>query len=153
MEETPKPEIIGMIEDWASPGVEIPKPETDSVYRVKGWGNRRGERALIYLIPPRTNRRQASEKGVTESEWKQSYDRLVLKGELSHSWFRSALVGCCKEGSCNFTTIGGVFVALGIAARQEKGVYGKARGIMSKNHIRDHWESPHRNLKGGKEFA
>lgn len=126
MEEDPKPGIVGMIEDWASPGIEIPKPETDSVYRVKGWGRRRGERALVYLIPNHANRSHPHEKGVTESEWKQAYDRLVQKGELRHFWFRSAMVGCCKEGSCNFTTIGGVFVALGIAARQERGLYRKA---------------------------
>ena len=102
-----------------------------------------------HLIDPAPNESKAGQrKGVSESEWKQLYDRLVLTGELSHFWFRSALVGCC-----NFTTIGGVFVALGIAARQEKGVYRKARGIMSKNHIRDHWESLHRNLKGGKKCA
>ena len=102
-----------------------------------------------HLIDPAPNESKAGQrKGVSESEWKQLYDRLVLTGELSHFWFRSALVGCC-----NLTTIGGVFVALGIAARQEKGVYRKARGIMSKNHIRDHWESLHRNLKGGKKCA
>lgn len=126
MEEAPKLEIIGMIEDWASPGVEIPKPETDRAYRVKGWGNRRGERALVYSIPSRANRKYAQEKGVTESEWIQAYDQPVLNGELRHSWFRSAMAGCCKEGSCNFTIIGGVYVALGIAARQERGVYRKA---------------------------
>ena len=126
MEETPKAEIIGMIEDWASPGVEIPKPETNSVYHVKGLGNRRGERALIYLIPNHANRSYPHEKGVTESEWHQAYDQLILNGELRHSWFRRVMAPCFNEGACNFTTIGGVFIALGIAARQERGIYRKA---------------------------
>lgn len=118
--------IIGKIEDWALAGAEIPKPETDSVYRVKGWGRRRGERALIYFIPNRANRGQPHEKGVTESEWKQAYDRLASEGELRHSWFRRSMVRCHREGACNFTTIGGVFVALGIAVRHGRGIYGKA---------------------------
>ncbi len=120
------PGIIGKIEDWASPGTEIPKPETDSVYRVKGWGRRRGERALIYFIPNHANRCQPHEKGATESEWEQAYARLISEEELRHSWFKGSMARCHKEGSCNFTTIGGVFVALGIAVRHGRGVYRKA---------------------------
>lgn len=120
------PGIIGRIEDWASRGAEIPKPETDRVYRVKGWGRRRGERALIYLIPNRTHPSQPYEKGVTVSEWEQAYARLASEGELRRSWFERSMAWCSKEGGCNFTTIGGVFVALGIAVRHGRGVYRKA---------------------------
>ena len=116
------PGIIGRIEDWASRGAEIPKPET-GVYRVKGWGTRRGERALIYLIPNRAIPSQPYEKGVTVSEWEQAYARLVSEGELRRSWFERSMARCSKEGGCNFTTIGGVFVALGIAVRHRRGVY------------------------------
>ena len=31
------PGIIGRMDDGASPGAEIPKPEMDSVHRVNGW--------------------------------------------------------------------------------------------------------------------
>ena len=118
--------IIGKLDAWALTGAEIPKPETDRVYRVKGWGRRRGERALIYCIPNRANSSQPHEKGITESEWKQAYDQLISEGEFSHSWFRSAMAGCHNEGTCNFTTIGGVFQALGIAVRHGRGVYRRA---------------------------
>ena len=120
------PGIIGRIEDWALPGAAIPKPETDCVYQVKVWGRRRGERELIYFIPNHKNPRHPYEKGVTVSEWQQAYSRLASEGELRHSWFKCSMVPCSKEGDCNFTTIGGVFVALGIAVRHGRGVYRQA---------------------------
>ena len=91
------PGIIGKIENWASAGPAIPKPETDCVYRVKGWGTRRGERALIYFIPNHANPRHPHEKGVTESEWEQAYDRLVSEGELRH-FLVQMLDGAVQQG-------------------------------------------------------
>ena len=43
--------IISRIEAEITPGTIIPKPETDREYCVKGWGGRRGERALVYWVP------------------------------------------------------------------------------------------------------
>ncbi|MXX89985.1 MAG: hypothetical protein F4213_08240 [Boseongicola sp. SB0677_bin_26] len=119
------PGIIGRLEDWASPGAEIPKPETGA-YRVKGWGIRRGVHALIYFIPNHATPRHPYEKGVTVSEWEQAYSRLASEGELRRSWFERSMARCNEEGGCNFTAIGGVFVALGIAVRHGRGVYRKA---------------------------
>ena len=101
-------EIIDRLEAEVMPGSVIPKPKTGREYRVKGWGTRRGERALIYFIPSR-NESKPYQKGVTVSEWKRAYEQLVSAGELRRSWFKSALPACNREGSCNFTTIGGVF--------------------------------------------
>ena len=61
----------------------------------------------------------------TLSEWKRAYERLESTGELRRSWFMEALAACHKEGSCNFTTIGGVFVKLGLAVRGGRGTYRK----------------------------
>ena len=118
-------EIIDRLEAEVAPGRLIPKPETDRKYRVKGWGRRRGERALIYFIPNREDESKPHQKGVTVSEWKRASEQLVSTGELRHSWFKSALPECHGEGSCNFTTIGGVLVLLGLAVRHERGVYRK----------------------------
>ena len=115
--------IIDRLEAEIAPGRRIPRPETDREYRVKGWGTRRGERALIYFIPNGKDGSKPHQKGVTVSEWKEAYERLVSKGELCHSWFKSALPACHREGSCNFTTIGGVFELLGLAERAGRGAY------------------------------
>ena len=43
--------IISKIFAAVLPRAVIPKPQTDREHRVKGWGTRRRERALIYRIP------------------------------------------------------------------------------------------------------
>ena len=67
--------------------------------------------------------RGGSEKGIAESEWARAFEQLQRAGELTRFWFNDALVGCNKEGSCNFTTIGGVFQALGFATYRGNGRY------------------------------
>lgn len=118
-------EIIDRLEAEIPAGCLIPKPETDAEYRVKGWGTRRGERALVYFIPNHRDESKPHQKGVTLSEWKRAYERLESTGELRRSWFMEALPACHKEGPCNFTTIGGVFVKLGLAVRSGRGTYRK----------------------------
>ena len=44
-------------------------------------------------------------------------------GEFSSQWFKRAMADCYKEGSCNFTIIGGVFALLGNAEYFERGRY------------------------------
>ena len=88
------------------PGTVIPKPEAESTFYVKGWGNRRGEKALVYFIPNHNNASKPYEKGITLSEWKKAFERLEIKGEFSKEWFKREMAECAKEGSCNFTTIG-----------------------------------------------
>ena len=115
-------DIVKLVEKVATPGTVIPKPMTDASC-VKRWGRRRGERALIYIIPNRQNRNRPYSKGITESEWRRAYDRLTTYGQISRKWFHSTLPECNKEGSCNFTTIGGVFELLGLAAYVPRGIY------------------------------
>ena len=115
--------IIERLEAEIAPGTRIPKPKTDETYRVKGWGMRRGERALIYFIPNRRDASKPYQKGVTVSEWRLACERLDTTGELRSSWFTSALPRRSTEDPCNFTTMGGVFVLLGLAARAGRGLY------------------------------
>ena len=68
--------IIERIEAEIPPGTRIPKPETDEPYRVKGWHTGRGEPALIYFIPNRSNPSKPHQKGVTVSEWSLAWEQL-----------------------------------------------------------------------------
>ena len=102
------------------PGTVIPKPEAKSPFRVKGWGTRRGERALVYFIPNHNNASKPYEKGITLSEWKKAFERLVINGEFSKEWFEKDLAACAIEGGCNFTTIGGLFIHAGVAKYEKK---------------------------------
>lgn len=118
-------EILKRIEETATPGTVIPKPETQNDYLVKGWGERRGERALVYSIPNYGNPGYPHEKGINESEWIRAFEQLTESGELSRSWFRRAMTACNEEGTCQFTTIGGIFELLGEAKYEGRGVYRK----------------------------
>jgi len=115
-------DILGKIEAAVAGGTVIPKPEARGDFVVKGWGTRRGERALIYTIPNHKTPTRPYQKGITVSEWQRAFDCLIANGEMSRSWFERSLPACAKEGGCNFTTIGGIFELLG-HARHERGVY------------------------------
>ena len=102
--------------DSIKSGTIIPKPKAKADFVVKGWGTRRGKRALIYKIPNHKNPNRPYEKGITIPEFKQAYDQLMNVGEFSSRWFSKNMRVCAKEGSCNFTTIGGIFELLGVAS-------------------------------------
>src|SRR5262249_2000967 len=104
------------------PGTIIPKPEGRADFLVKGWGIRRGERALIYTIPNHKNPSKPYQKGITASDWAQAFERLTNSGDFSRSWFEQAMPMCSKEGGCNFPTIGGIFELLGYAT-YDRGTY------------------------------
>jgi hypothetical protein len=107
----------------APPGTVIPKPAARRPFRVTGDGVRRGQPALIYSIPNHTDRRSPYQKGVTWQELDRAYAQLLRSGELTTGWFRRHLTACYEEGSCNFTTVGGLFQLLGEAAYERRGVY------------------------------
>ncbi len=108
-------DIISLLEKNIIPGTIIPKPREKGNFVVKGWGTRRGDRALIYTIPNHKMPSKPYEKGITASEWREAFDKLLGTGEFSRQWFKQALPACAKEGGCNFTTIGGIFELLGYA--------------------------------------
>ena len=115
-----------MIERQAMPGTVIPKPEAHGDFLVKGWGRRRGERALIYTIPNHRDKKRPYQKGIAESEWIKAFNQLNDNGEFARKWFRCAMADCNTEGSCNFTTIGGIFELIGAARYVRRGTYQKA---------------------------
>ena len=105
-----------------SANVEIPKPEAKEPFRIKGMGRRRDEEALVYTIPSHT-RVKPYEKGITLPEFEKAFQELKETGSLTRSWFNASLPACKKEGTCNFTTIGGVFQMLGLVRYAERGRY------------------------------
>ena len=114
--------VLADIERQIIPGTVIPKPQARGDFIAKGWGVRRGKRALIYTIPNHKTPAKPYQKGITESEWVQAFEHLTDAGDFSRSWFERSMPACAKEGGCNFTTIGGVFELLGYAA-YDRGVY------------------------------
>ena len=103
-------------------GTEIPKPEAKAAFRIKGLGIRRGETALIYTIPSHTGSKPY-QKGITLAEFEKAYSQLKRSGSLTASWFNQELPACAKEGSCNFTSLGGIFELLGVAKYSGRGEY------------------------------
>ena len=77
--------ILALLEEMVSPGAVIPKPQAHADFIVKGWGKRRGERALVYSIPNHSNPSRPHETGVTSSEWEQAFERVTSSGEFSAS--------------------------------------------------------------------
>jgi hypothetical protein len=116
--------IMQLIDSSIKPKDVIPKPQAKGNFIVKGWGIRRGERALIYTIPNRKDQEKPYQKGITISEWALAYDRLRSSGDFSREWFNQFMPQCAKEGGCNFTTIGGVFELLGLA-HYSRGIYAR----------------------------
>ena len=114
--------IVQRIKKSIKADTVIPKPEAKANFIVKGWGIRRGEEALIYLIPNHNNPHKPYPKGINVSEWEKAYDQITSKNEFSRQWFNQNMPACANEGGCNFTTIGGIFELLGIA-EYERGVY------------------------------
>ena len=105
------------------PGTTIPKPGARAQFKIKGLGERRGERAIIYLIPNHTDPSRPYQKGVTASEIERAHAQLLLSGRFTRAWFNSELKNAAREGACNFTTIGGLFELMGIATYVGDGVY------------------------------
>ena len=122
--------IIHLIRAVAPPGTIIPKPEKGE-FRIKGDGMRRGQDAIIYLVPNHINPKKPTPKGINASEFEAAYKQLIQTESLTCRWFKRYLPKCYKEGHCNFTTTGGLFELLGIAKYQGKGVYIKIGSIST----------------------
>lgn len=117
--------IVDEIKAKIQANTVIPKIRAKKDFTVKGWGKRRGENALIYRIPSHNPNKPYYEKGITESEWIDAYNQLMKTGYFTHQWFEENLPDCAKEGSCNFTTIGGIFELLKLAKHSSAGIYNK----------------------------
>lgn len=115
--------IVDRIKLSIFPDMIIPKPKAKADFKVKGWGMRRGQEALIYYIPNSRNPSLLSQKRITITEFKDAYDELMRSGKINRRWFNSELSHCANEGGCNFTTIGGIFEILGIASYKKPATY------------------------------
>ncbi len=105
------------------PGSIIPKPRAKKEFLIKGVGTRRGEEALIPYIPNNKNPNKPYQKGITRSEFEKAYQELMEKGIFTKKWFDIYLSDCSSEGSCNFTTVGGLFQKLGLVEYVSPGIY------------------------------
>ena len=116
--------LVERIRKVAPPGTVIPKPKSAS-NKVVGWGKSRGEDALVYAIPTKRGGHRQSTKRIKVSDFQSAHKVLIVTGEFTRSWFKQYLQDCNKDGGCNFTTIGGIFVLLGDASYCKLGVYCK----------------------------
>jgi hypothetical protein len=82
---------------------------------------------LVYTIPNNNDPGHPYEKGITWGEFHVVHEQLTQSGTLTTEWFEQHLSACYKEGSCNFTTVGGIFELLGEAEYERRGVYRLAR--------------------------
>jgi hypothetical protein len=88
--------ILVLWEEKVAPGTVIQKPQAHADFVVKGWGKRRGERALIYSIPNHSKPSTPHEKGVTSSEWEKAFEYLMSSREFSRKWFDRYMTACAK---------------------------------------------------------
>lgn len=104
-------------------GTPIPKPKATAEFKIKGVGKRRGEAALTYWVPNHKSPSKPLVKGITFTEFTRAYNQLRESTHFTRRWFNTNLEACAKEGTCNFTTIGGVFQLLGVAHYARPGTY------------------------------
>lgn len=105
-----------------APGTVIPKPSADLPFVVEGRGIRRGSSALIYKVPSRRGGPGWS-KGITDDEFSAAYQEFQASGKFTRAWAKTHLAPCLREGSCNFTSLGGILELLGLAHYSSRGIY------------------------------
>jgi len=115
--------IFELIKRTMLPGTRIPKPRSKETYRFVRWGFSRGEEALVYQIPAKPGTKKLSTKRIPRSVFEEAYETLLNKGEITKVWFANAFPKVDADGSCNFTTLGGIFQILNLAEWAGEGVY------------------------------
>lgn len=89
-------------------------------WRVVGWGDSQGERALVYSIPPRPGTKKLSKKRIRCSVFEKALVALK-RGELTRTWFDTFPES--NHGRCNFIILGIILERLGLAEPTERGGY------------------------------
>jgi hypothetical protein len=93
----------------------------DPNYLVTGVRASRGESALFYSIPNKTDGKR-SQKSIVGSEFEKAYRRLLVEGEFTLPWFKEIMpMTASQSTSCSFKVVGGVFAFLGLARRVPAG--------------------------------
>src|ERR1017187_2252716 len=95
-------------------GTSIPKVESTKNYQIKAWYYKDGEEQFSYTV---------ANKAFPVSWICGCFEELRKTGELRTAWFRESFYDGEDLGGCNFTTIGGLFILIGIAKRARKGLY------------------------------
>jgi len=95
-------------------GTPIPKVDSTREYKIKQWSYRDGEERLSYTV---------ANKSIPVFWIRGCFEELRSTGELRTAWFRERFYHGKDLGGCNFTTIGGLFVLIGIAERAGAGFY------------------------------
>ncbi|MBK9579100.1 MAG: hypothetical protein IPO40_18690 [Fibrobacteres bacterium] len=133
-------DVIERIRSNVLPGTVIPKPKAKSDFIFLGWTSSGSESAISYSIPNRKDPAKPYRKYVRESEIILAYEEFVKAGEFTRGWLNTHLPKLAKEGSCSFTTIGGLLCLLG-EARYEYARYCKISRnsgiVVTKRGIRD----------------
>jgi hypothetical protein len=115
--------ICDQVRNILKEGIIIPKPRSKEAYRSLGWKSSRGEEAFIYALPKRPKSKRASTKRIPSSVFKEACRILIEDGAITKAWFTEAFPKLNADGSCNFTTLGGVFQILGFAKWAKPGSY------------------------------
>jgi hypothetical protein len=115
--------ILNRVKAIAVPSMRIPKPQSTQAYEVVGWRMSRGEEAVVYRIPMQPGTRKASEKRIQASAFVRAFEVLTDAGEITRSWFKREFPELQADGTCNFTTLGGIFELLGEARYVRPGIY------------------------------
>ena len=101
----------------------VPKPQSPETYRLVSIGESRGARALVYELPKRPGSKSVSTKRIPLSAIEECASRLLETGSLTRTWFVEHYPKLEKDGTCNFTTVGGVLQLLGLARYSGPGEY------------------------------
>ena len=101
----------------------VPKPQSTETYRLVRIGKSRGARALIYELPKRPESKRVSTKRIPLSVFEECANQLSGTGSLTRTWFIDHYPKLESDGTCNFTTVGGVLQLLGLALYSRPGEY------------------------------
>lgn len=112
-------DIIQLVNENA----RVPKPKSSEVYTLKRIGISRGKKAVVYEIPKKIKSKQFSEKRIPLDVFEAAVHQIKTKGILSKTWFKQTYPDIDADGSCNFTTLGGVLELLKIVIYKQPGYY------------------------------
>lgn len=101
----------------------VPKPQSSETYRLLRVGESRGERAVVYELPKRPKSKRASTKRIPLSAFEKCARQLSATRSLTRKWFADQYPELEVDGTCNFTTLGGVLELLGLARYSGPGEY------------------------------
>ena len=104
----------------------VPKPLSSGTCRLLRIGESRGARALVYELPKRPESKRASTKRIPLSVFEECADRLSDTGSFTRTWFAEHYPKLESDGTCNFTTVGGILQLLGLALYSGSGEYNSA---------------------------